>query len=178
MTAGLQTKTDMPAIEKRPNVLLALDETQLTGAAISWTIKNIVNRNDRLIIAACALPDIPIGRSPDGFLAYRKREAARMESRLKAIVEIILKELKMVLEVEFNIHLFKPEQADHIAQLVHLRKPRKIILYLDNQTQPWLHRMLKGDISAFIALKCPIKPTILNDELLRKLDECNIWGCI
>ena len=157
-------------------VLLAIDETCLAAAAITWTIKNVVTASDTLLIAACAQPDIPIGRSPDGFFRLRKREAESLESRLKAYVELILRDLRISLNVEFNIHMFKPEQADHIAQLVHSRKPRKIVFYLNNSMQPWLHRMLKGDISAFLALKCPVKPTILDDILLRKLDDQTIWG--
>lgn len=157
-------------------VLLAVDETSLTAAAISWTINNVTKPKDVLLIAACAQPDIPIGRSPDGFFQLRKREAILLESRLKTYVDLILKDLRLNLVVEFDIHMFKPEQADHISQLVQLKKPRKIVLYLDNSIQPWIQRMLKGNISDFLASKCPIKPTILDDKVLRKLDDQSIWG--
>ncbi|KAI8900132.1 hypothetical protein BC833DRAFT_583095 [Globomyces pollinis-pini] len=48
-------------------VLLAVDESALVGPAILWTIKSVVAAGDTLVIAGCAYPSIPGGRSTDGF---------------------------------------------------------------------------------------------------------------
>jgi hypothetical protein len=48
-------------------VLLAIDEVPLTAAAMKWVINTMVSPGDTLFIASCAVPNIPYGRSADGF---------------------------------------------------------------------------------------------------------------
>jgi hypothetical protein len=160
-----------------PVVLLAIDEVPLTAAAIKWTINTVVKPGDTLFIASCAVPKIPIGRSTDNFNGIRKQAAKELEIRLRAITQIIQMETKrndFTLEVEME--LSKLDQSDHVVSLCSKLEPKKVILFLSDESQPWLARMLNGNLATVISAQIAIKPTILTADLVRKLEDNDIWN--
>lgn len=84
------------------------------------------------------------------------------------------------INVSFDIEPWKINQADHTIYTCQKINPKKIILFLDDEQQPTLTRWMNGHISSYIASKISshvdAHPTILSVDLLRKLDDRDIFG--
>jgi hypothetical protein len=157
-------------------VLLAVDEVPLTAAAIKWTVNTVVKPGDTLFIASCAIPIVPIGRSADNFQSIRKRAAKELEIRLRAITQIVQSETKRTdFNFEIEVELSKLDQSDHVVSLANKLEPKKIVLFLSDESQPWLSRLLNGSMASIISSQISIKPTVLTPDLVRKLDDNDIW---
>jgi hypothetical protein len=158
-------------------VLLAIDEVPLTAAAIRWTINTVVKAGDILYIASCAIPNIPVGRSVDNFAAIRRQAAKELEIRLRAITQIVCEETRRHdFELKVDVELSKLDQSDHVIALATQLDPKKIVLFLAEETQPWLSRMLVGSVASLIRSKVSVVPTVLTNEMVQKLEDNDIWN--
>ncbi|KAJ3302271.1 hypothetical protein HDV03_005210 [Kappamyces sp. JEL0829] len=159
-------------------VILSLDESPLAAAAIRWTIQTIVRQDDHFIIVSCGNPPIPPGRSADNFAALRKEEAAKLQQRLSLIAEAVRSEFKnLEFRLSFDIEHWKLNQLEHTIDLVSKIQPQKVVLFLNQEEQPWLTRVMAGDGAQVIAKRCTsCRPTILTKDLLMRLDDRDIFG--
>ena len=113
----------------------------------------------------------------------RKEEGLRLQQRLETILLLVRKDHHVDsrnIKIHFNIEPWKLNKVDHTLEMIAKWKPRKVILYLDNEQQPIIHRWINGDISECISSRIPnelgIHPTILSKELLMKIDDRDIFG--
>lgn len=162
-------------------VLLSLDECDLTGAAINYTILTCIKPNDTLILISCANPSIPAGRSADGWLQVRMDEAARLNCRLKSITTIVMQELRRDdFSLLTDICLWKQEQANHTILMAEKHNPSNVILFFDPSQVSWIertfHRTASTVISDDLISKHGVNPVILTSELLRRISDADIFG--
>lgn len=164
---------------KNKTTILSLDETPLVAAAFRWTLE-LLQSGDNLLILGCANPTIPPGRSPDNFAKIRWEEAVRVRERFRTILGIVGSEddVKKNINVSFDIEPWKLNQPDHIISTISKIQPNKIILFLDDKQQPSITRWMNGHVSSYIASKVSsnVRPAILSEELLRRLDDRDIFG--
>lgn len=107
----------------------------------------------------------------------REREVKILLSKFKFIYEVLKEDFPLLdIKVQFAAESQKMYQADHTLQKIHELKPRKVVLCLDNSTQPWLQQLLLGDVSKIIASRSPVPACILTEDLLRRLDNSDAFG--
>ena len=104
-----------------------------------------------------------------------------MQQRLENILRLLQADYHRAknITIHFSIEPWKLNQVDHTLRMISKYKEalKKVILFLDDDQQPKIHRWRHGNISQYIASKIiGLRPTILSKELLMKLDDQNIFG--
>lgn len=153
-------------------ILLAIDETTLYSACIRWTIKTCVSKGDTLYIASCS-PQFTTART-----SFQPKKAAHeLSVRLKATVEIIKNDLKRSdFNYKVDVSHYKLEQPNHVLTLVESLKPSKLIIYLNEAKRPLLSRWTISSVSNLIKANAHCNSIILCDDMIRKLDDADVWN--
>lgn len=157
-------------------VLLSLDEGNLVSTAIEWIIQNILNPNDSLVLVACAHPALPPGKSNDGFVTIRKKEAALVKERLEVIADIVEKKVGKNIHISAEVGIWKIAQGDHIYEVYEKLKPDKVFLFLDPGQQPWITRTFNGTLSSQLSKKIP-NAVVITPDILKRFEDQDIFGC-
>ena len=145
---------------------------------------SLLSSGDHLCIVSCANPPIPPGKSSDNWSALRRDAASKLRERLQITTNALIYELhhskssNFEIKVSFEIEIWKINQIDHTVELIHSKKPEKVVLFLQTDEQPWLTKFISGEANKVIANRCSaiVRPTILTKDLLMRLDDCDIFG--
>ncbi|KAJ3261358.1 hypothetical protein HK103_005966 [Boothiomyces macroporosus] len=126
---------------KNKIVLLAVDECDLVGAAIKWTIQSCIQKGDTLIITSCSRAIIPTGRNMEAFAGLKKKAAEDLQLKLKAFTHVAQQDTRMTgFQVMYEVGGSKHDQNDLIINLIQTKQPRKVVLFLDPSQQSIINR--------------------------------------
>jgi hypothetical protein len=155
--------------------LLALDEGNLISAAIEWIIQNALNPNDSLILVAAAHPPLPVGKSSDGFITIRKKEAELVKLRLETIAGIVASKVGKNIKISADVGIWKLAQADHVFEVYLKVNPDLVYLFLDPAQQPWVSRTFNGTLSSQLSKIIP-SSVVITTEILKNIEDQDIFG--
>ncbi|KAJ3276227.1 MutS protein msh4 [Terramyces sp. JEL0728] len=163
--------------QKQKVILLAVDDCDLVGAAVKWTIQSCIQKGDTLVIASCSSTIVPTGRNMEAFAGLKKKAAEDLKLKLKAFTHIAQQDSGITgFQVMYEIGGSKHNQNDLIINLIQTKQPRKVILFLDPSQQSIINRFTIGDSAKYISRYCQSPPTILTQDMVRKLDDMDIWS--
>jgi hypothetical protein len=169
------TKRFNPQKMVQKTALLALDEGNLISVAIEWIIQNALGSNDSLILCAAAHPPLPGGKSSDGFITIRKKEAELVKLRLETIAGIVAGKIGKNIKISAEVGIWKLAQADHVFDVYQKFKPDLVYLFFDPDQQPWVSRTFNGTLSSQLSNRIP-KSVVITTDILKKFEDQDIFG--
>ena len=146
-------------------ILFALDESNYAISALSWTFKNILRKDDKLIVISIALND---------------ESKVAIESRVKTLIAAVRDSFKsLVVEVTLRV-IVSTKQGQSIVEFVEVEKPDFLVLGASGKGT--VKGFLVGSCSAYCVqnANCPVicarlLPSEANNELKKKGSKSSLY---